>query len=463
MAPLLHFNTDSRPYQPPGVDFMVRRPRSAALLRPGLGKTVMALMALVRLGARRTLTVAPAQVVESEVWSLEAANWAETAHLRVVELHGSPKEREWKLLCGADMFVVSYDLLRELTEYFRHKRLVLNNYFDAIIYDELSKMKHAGTRRFERMRFWADKTPIRLGLTGSPLGNHWLDIWGEMFVTAGPVLGATFGEFQSTYFNQVFRPGAKYPLWEVRNDGSVEAIKGLVKPHAFSISQRLAAAQLPEVVFEPQVLKMPASCRAREETLRAELEVELESGTTLYALSQSKLGQLIRQFASGAVYTNPERTTWEEVHDVKLRALADHIDELQGEPVLVFAWFRHSKERILREHPTFEVLTGKAEQVARWNRGGIPGLIANPQGSGMGLNLQRGGADVFWFDPEWSREKLDQGNGRLARLGQPEPYVSARMPLVGKLDIRIWDRLQEKGRDEAALIESVALDLPDFY
>jgi hypothetical protein len=41
-----------------------------------------------------------------------------------------------------------------------------------------------------------------------------------------------------------------------------------------------------------------------EEKLKEELEVELRSGTTLYALSQSKLGQLIRQFASGAVYTN---------------------------------------------------------------------------------------------------------------------------------------------------------------
>lgn len=471
---------DLRFYQPTCIDFLVQHPRCAALLRPGLGKTICALLGLIRLGVRRTLVVAPAQVVESEVWSQEAAAWAPTAHLRVVELNDEPprewsrrgdgwsklkprEKLEWKLLCGADVFVVSYDKLWEITEYFQQKRLVRNNYFDAIIYDELSKMKHSGTRRFDRMRFWAQDIPVRFGLTGSPLGNHWQDIWGEMFVTAGPVLGPTHTDFLMTFFNQIYVKGSKYPKWELRRDGSEGVIKSLIRPHAFSLPKVLTDKILPKVVMEPTTLKMPASCRAKEQELLDELEVELESGTTLYALSQSKLGQLIRQFASGAVYTNEERTTWEEVHDVKVRALQEHVDELQGAPILVFAWFRHSKERILRRFPDFEVLTGKAEQVRRWNNGDISGLIANPQGSGMGLNLQHGGADIDWFDPEWSREKLDQGNGRLARLGQLEQFVSARLPLIGRIDHRIWDRLQEKGADEEGLIESVALDLPDFY
>lgn len=454
---------DLRFYQPTCIDFLVDHPRCAALLRPGLGKTICALLALVRLGARRTLVVAPAQVVESEVWSQEAAAWAPTAHLRVVELHGTPQQREMKLLCGADVFVVSYENLWEITEYFQSKTHVRNNYFHAIVYDELSKMKHTGTRRFIRMRHWAKLIPIRFGLTGSPLGNHWKDIFGEMYITAGEVLGSNQEGFLTTFFNQIYIKGSKYPKWEIRQDGSANLIKSLIKPYAFSLPKALTDKILPKVVMTPMTLKMPANCRAKEQELLEQLEVELDSGTTLYALSQSKLGQLIRQFASGAVYTNEERTTWEEVHDVKLQALKEQVDELQGAPLLVFAWFRHSKERILRKFPNFEVLTGKAEQVARWNRGEILGLIANPQGSGMGLNLQHGGSDIFWFDPEWSREKLDQGNGREARLGQLELFVSARLPLIGKIDHRIWERLQEKGADEEGLIESVALDLPAFY
>jgi SNF2 family DNA or RNA helicase len=458
--PLLRTTADFRIFQPGAVDFMVNHPRCAALLRPGLGKTICGLTARQRLGARRTLIAAPAQVVESGVWSQEAAQWEHTAHLRVVELSGPPAERELDIILGGDITVVSYDLLGWLTDRITDKKHVRNNYFDSIIYDELSKMKHPGTKRFKRMRAWAQNIPIRFGLTGSPLGNSWQDIWGEMFITAGAAaLGPTQEEFLDTYFKQVPRPGSRWPAWEIRTDGSADAIKSRIRPYAFSISKKLAAKQLPEVVYAPLHLKMPLSCQMKEAELREEMEVELASGTTLYALSQSKLGQLIRQFASGAVYTNEERTEWEEVHDVKIRAVRDRIDEMQGEPLLIFAWFRHSKERLVRDFK-FEVFKGTADQVARWNRKEIPGLIANPQGSGMGLNLQYGGSSVFWFDPEWSREKLDQGNGRLARLGQVDPFVTSSIALVGDLDARIWRRLQEKGQDEEGLIESVAL--PEF-
>jgi hypothetical protein len=200
------WDLDSRPaYQPGAVDFIVKQPRCAALLRPGLGKTIVALTALLRLGAKRTIIAAPAQVVESGVWSQEAAAWEHTRHLHVVELCGKPAERELEMLLGGDITVVSYDLLGWLTDRIREKLHVRNNYFDAAIYDELSKMKHPGTKRFKRMRAWAQDIPVRIGLTGSPLGNSWADIWGEMFITAGEAaLGDTQEKFLDTYFKQVF-------------------------------------------------------------------------------------------------------------------------------------------------------------------------------------------------------------------------------------------------------------------
>jgi hypothetical protein len=115
--------------------------------------------------------------------------------------------------------------------------------------------------------------------------------------------------------------GDGVPRWEIRQDGSADIIRQRIKPYAFSLNAKLAAQQLPEVITDPVRLEVPKKCRELELKLRRELEVELDSGKTLMALTNSKLAMAIRQFASGAVYTGEAGDTskWEEVHDVKLR------------------------------------------------------------------------------------------------------------------------------------------------
>jgi SNF2 family DNA or RNA helicase len=396
-----------RDYQLTGIDrFMEAAFRGqAALLKPGLGKTVMAETAVTKLNARRTLVAGPAQVVESEVWSLEASEWEHLCGLSIVELNGTPDQRAVKLMLGADIYVVSYDNLLWLTDE------VERDFFDAVIYDELSKMKHPGTKRFKRMKAWAKNIPVKFGLTGSPLGNHWADLWGEMFIVSGEkALGPTKEQYLDTYFKQV-PTGEGVPRWEIRQDGSADIIRQRIRPYAFSLNARLAAKQLPEVIADPVKLEVPKKCREMELKLRRELEVELDSGKTLWALTNSKLAMAIRQFASGAVYTGEtgDHSQWEEVHDVKLRYVENLVDELQGEPLLVFTWFKHEATRLKKLFPEAELLDGSAEMIARWNAKKIPLLIAHPQGSGHGLNLQGGSSSVCWFTLPWSRELFDQG------------------------------------------------------
>jgi SNF2 family DNA or RNA helicase len=369
-----------RDYQLTGIGRMIANAHvgQAALLKPGLGKTVIAQTAVTRLRPKRTLVAGPAQVVESKVWSQEAMEWEHLCGLRIVELTGTPDQRAVKLMLDADIFVVSYDNLIWLTDE------VERDFFDAAVYDELSKMKHPGTQRFKRMRAWAKNIPIKFGLTGSPLGNHWADLWGEMFTVTGPrALGPTKEQYLDTYFKQVAM-GDGVPRWEIRQDGSADIIRQRIKPYAFSLNARLAAQQLPEVITDPVRLEVPKKCRDLELKLRRELEVELDSGKTLMALTNSKLAMAIRQFASGAVYIGEAGDTsqWEEVHDVKLRYVKDLVDELQGEPLLVFTWFKHEASRLKKLFPDAELLDGSPEMIARWNAKKIPRAHRPPPGLG---------------------------------------------------------------------------------
>lgn len=443
-----------RDYQITASDLIVERVPEvggqALLMKPGMGKTPVVLDVVRRLRPRRTLIAAPAQVVESEVWSREAREWLHLRHLYVTEIKGTEKQRELKLMLGSEIEVVSYENLMWLTDCVDRSR------YDSVIYDELQLMKHPGTKRFKRMKAWADKYVMKIGLTGNPMGNHWADLWGEMYSIGGSApLGPTKENYLSTYFDAV-REGERIG-YHLRQDGSADQIRQRIKPYAFSLKPTRVQDQLPKVIPVPIHLEVPEKCRQMEAKLRRELEVELESGKTLTALNNSKLGQMIRQFASGALYTGETGDTslWEEVHDMKLKALENVIDELQGEPIMVFVWYKHEAERVLKRFPGAVMLHGDTETVDRWNRKEIPVMVLHPLGGGRGLNLQYGSSSTFWFTLPWSWDAFEQGNGREARIGQPDEYVTAHLPLCGPIDRRVWSRVQEKARDENALMDSV--------
>lgn len=399
--------------------------------------------------------MAPAQVAAARIWSREARIWEHLCNLSVTEIVGPESKRDLYLMLGSEIEVISYENLIWLTDNIDRDR------YDAVIFDELQMMKHPGTKRFKRMRAWTKSIPLKLGLTGSPLGNAYSDLWGEMRMVTGHnnPLGLTKEDYLSTYFNAI-RQGDRIG-YEIRQDGSVDRIRELIKPYAFSLKPQRVIDQLPKVIPVTIPLEAPQRCRDMEKKLRREFEVQLDSGMTLTALNQSKMGQAVRQFASGAIYTGEtgETDKWEELHDMKLQALRNVIDELQGNPILVFVWFKHEAVRIQREFPKAVILKGQPEIVDRWNRKEIPILIVHPLGGGKGLNLQHGSSSVFWFTLPWAWDAFEQGCARLARIGQPDDYVTAHLPLCGPIDRRVWSTVTGKGQDEESLMDAVELEV----
>ena len=441
--------TDLFAFQAKAVLQAVKKGRTAIFLEPGYGKTAIALTALWQARTLPALVVAPARVVEQDVWGLEATKWSHLDHLNVVSIHGTKRGRKFRLDVGADVEVISYENLVWLTD-----TVDLDKRYSAIIFDELSKMKTAGSKRSRRMKTAGASIPFRLGLTGTPVGNHLLDLWGEMYMVAGEhALGRTFTGYRSRFFYPRSTVNGIPVNWTLL-PGVEGTIHELVKPFSFVLPPQ-KEVKLPEVIVNKLPVTMPHKATVEQMELVRELRVKLDGGADLIALQASAMAMKLRQFASGAVYTNKpnDPPVWSFVHGGKMDALSDLIEELQGEPLLVFYWFQHELER-LKRLPGVATLDDKGAMDA-WNARKLPVLLAHPQSAGHGLNLQAGGHNVCWFTLPWSWELWRQANGRLARTGQTSPVVQAHVLECGEADRLVLAALTQKGTTEKKLLAAL--------
>jgi hypothetical protein len=428
------------------VPKLIELPQVGGFMGVGTGKTISALTSLVDRGMPKTLVVAPMRVAR-RVWTEEAAAWEHTAAVRVNVLAGTPEQRAIRLHHRADVDTISYELFPWLTE-----QVDVNKRYGAVVWDEGQKMKTPGSTRFKRMRYRAMEIPVRILLTGHPVGNHYADLWGEMFAATGEkALGPSKVLYMMQYFT-AYEIDEYVKGWSI-NYGAADLIHARIKPFAFSLDPKLTNKW--EKRFNPISVDLPKYVRELSEELAQELRTYLAiSGTELLALSSSARSMKVRQMAGGAVYTAPDE--WEEVHTEKLDALEDLVDEMQGEPLLVAYWYRHELERLLRRFPQGRVLKTKQDE-DDWNARKIEVGFIHPASMGEGVNLQFGGHNIAWYTLPWSFNFFSQTNGRLPRPGQKSDHIMHHILLAGDADVAVLQYLREQELADQATREAVQL------
>jgi SNF2 family DNA or RNA helicase len=146
------------------------------------------------------------------------------------------------------------------------------------------------------------------------------------------------------------------------------------------------------------------------------------------------------------------------VHDDKLEAFMELIEQLNGKSALVFYSFQHDKDRILQALvPTglkVRILETPQDQMD-WNEGKIDVLLAHPASAAYGLNLQDGGNHVVWFGLIWSLELYQQANGRLHRQGQKQKVILHHLVVQGGADEDVMAALEGKATTQDKLLEAL--------
>lgn len=450
-------------YQVHTTEHILETPGAGVFLEMGLGKTVSTLTAINeilynRLENYKVLVVAPLRVAQ-EVWAAEGAKWDHLKHLSFSLVLGDQAKRVKALQAKADIYVINRENLPWLIALYGSAFP-----FDWVILDELSSFKDNSARRFKELRKVLPRIRKVTGLTGTPAPNGLMGLWSQVYLLdRGKRLGETITRYRDKYFNK--KPyGFGYTL-RTEDKNSVFG-EGIYEKEIFDnikdICVSMKAADyltLPRRIDNTVTVTMdPATKKAyndfeRTQVLRMEKEIT--------AVNAGVLCNKLLQFANGAVYD--ENQTYHEVHNLKLAALEEIIEEANGESVLVAYNFRSDLERINKylKHYKPRALKSNAD-FADWNAGRIQVGTIHPASGGHGLNLQYGGHIIAWFGKNWSLELDAQLPARLHRQGQIKPVIVHDIICAGTMDLDVIAALRSKETVQAALMSAVKARLKKY-
>lgn len=392
----------------------------------GLGKTLTTLTALSDLmilgEVDKVLVIAPLTVAK-KTWADEVDKWDHLKHLTYAKVLGSEKQRIEALQQDVDLYFINVDNVVWLTDFYGSKWP-----FKTVVIDELSSFKNAASKRFKAMRKIRPKIERLVGLTGTPAPNNLMDLWAQMYLLdRGERLEKTLTAYRRRYFtpdrmnghivyNYKLLEGADKKIYDKIGDVCVS----MAAKDYLNLPQRIN--NVVEVELSPKDLTL-------YKRFEREYVLALSDGDLVAANAAVLSGKLI-QMANGAVYNEFSDIHW--IHDAKLDALERIVEDSQGQPILVFYNYQHDLDRI--QHRFKQAVILDADNIDRWNKGGIPILLAHPQSAGHGLNLQKGGHIIVWFSLTWSLEYYQQANARLDRQGQTESVIVHHLVAKGTVD-----------------------------
>lgn len=462
MKPLLHPN-NLHDYQKRAVTHQCSMPQSMLWLDMGLGKSVVTLTSIKHLidtgHLRSVIIVAPIRVVKL-VWRQEAAKWAHTKDMTFSLLTGTRDQRTRALMRPANVYLTNHENLGWLAEvlhtYFISKGRPLP--FNGIVWDEISKMKNSTTNRVKSFLKIIEHFDWATGLTGTPASNGYKDLHGQyLVVDRGMRLGTSKTAFRQRFY---YKPT---PMVEIARPETESIVKTLIS----DITLEMSAAEynpLPDLIVNDIEVQMPADLRDRYDQMERDMFLRLDSGREKDMFNQASLMNACLQFSNGAMYPIAGVPLWEPLHELKLDALEEVVDEAQGQPVLTAYAYRSDAERIMERFKHLDPVNltecksqrSLDEAMSRWVKGECPLMIGHPASMGHGIDgLQQTGHILAWFGLNWSLDLYSQFNARLRRQGQGRPVTCHRIFCKDTVDQAQVMALDGKASTEEALRRAV--------
>lgn len=419
----------------------------------GFGKAIVGLTALQELhkaGAfKRALVLAPLRVATS-TWALEVDKWAHLDPGLIAVACGGEAQRQKALASGSPVVVINFESAAQLIEE------AGEGAFDAMLIDELTKLKSTGGALFKLLRRWVKHLKWRAGMTATPVAEFGGDIYGQaLLLDDGKALGTRKDAFMQAYcvpmdfkgYNWAMRPGAQ--------DKIAEKLSALL----YRAEDTSYLESLPELVDMYVPVPLTDAARAVYKAMQKDSAWEAVEAPN-EAVKAGKLAQI----AAGGLYQNDddERTLyWADVSRARMAALQETVDTLNT-PVIITYTYGFQLDELMAAWPDAPVLGGKGratnKDIEAFNRGEVPVLIGHPKSMGFGLNLQSACNTLIHLSPLYSADLYKQTVGRIHRRGQSKPCTRISFYSPDTVEDRIIFSLGRKAVDEKEFMTALAAE-----
>lgn len=458
-----------REYQTLIRDYILDNKRCAIWSFMGSGKTAATLLALDILQAvyeAPALVIAP-PLVAKDVWPGETEKWFELSHIKVSAVVGDASERVRALQRPANVYTINFENLPWLIEHLKE-----NWPFKVVVVDESSKLRGfrgsfqrsklgkfflrtGGTKRAAALAKLAfSKIERFIELTGTPAPNGVKTLWGQgWFIDGGKRLGNSFDSFSKRWFTQSWNGFDIIPLPHAQKE-----IEGRLADCCLSLRAEDWFDVKKPIVTDVYVNLPPRARKHYDEMEKAMYTEVREHG--IESFNAGSKTNRCSQIANGALYYD-DKKNFEILHDEKIKALDNIIEEAMGMPVLVAYTYKHDLAVLKKAFPQGKALDDKRSTVTAWNKGQIPIMFLHPASAGHGNNFQEGGNIIVFYGVDWDYELYSQVIERIGPVRQLQSGFNRNVFIYhilarGTIDEAKRARLDSKCSVQDALLAAMA-------
>lgn len=447
-----------RSYQETAVGLAISQACLGLLLPPGMGKTTIVYAATTILQGKqlikKVLVIAPLRVCYN-VWPRQKNAWKEFAHLRVSVAHGRDKEQALRDP-RADIVCINPEGLDWLCDENSPSRLeYIRKHFDVLVVDESTKFKNTGTKRFKLIRKFIKFFQRRYILTGTFTPNGLLDLFGQVYILdEGGALGRFITHFRTKYFYPTDYMG--YNL--APHSWAPDAIAKKIAPLTL-VLKREDHLVLPELLFNDIEVELPEDAKKKYKQMEDTLIIDI-ANDEIIAANAAVATSKCRQIANGGVYSQSAPGEWEDLHDAKLDALDDLIEELSGESLLIVYEFDFDIQKIQKRFPAVRKLTTNnsktdSENIAKFSSGEIQLGAGQFSSISLGVDgLQNSCRHICMYGLTWNLQDYIQTIDRVYRQGtSADTVIVHRIVAKDTLDERVIQVLNNKDKTQSDFLK----------